>query len=103
MPLLPSIRRPSRLSERLEKVEKGELSINEMSELTDLLKARAEVLKLNKEASALSIRGGNDETGAAANSGGPNREQIDSLLKEVRELIGLLKAERQGKKPAEGK
>jgi hypothetical protein len=103
MPLHPSIRRPSRLMEKLDKVEKGEASIDEMSELTNLLKARAEVLKLNKEASSLSVRGGNAEAGAAANPGGPNREQIDSLLKEIRELIGLLKAERQGKKPAERK
>jgi hypothetical protein len=103
IPLLPSIRRPSRLMERLDNAEKGESTVEEMKDLLEVLKARIEVLRLKNEANSLLSHGEGNGGDAVARQGGPNREQIDSLLKEIRELIGLMKAERQGKKPAEVK
>ncbi|HZW34813.1 MAG TPA: sigma-70 family RNA polymerase sigma factor, partial [Isosphaeraceae bacterium] len=92
LPLPPSIRRPSPILERVAKAERGELSLEEMKQLIEELKIRDIVRRLGS---------GEPEETKAERSGDEasrDRQQMNLLLKEVRELIGLLKAERQAQK-----
>jgi RNA polymerase sigma factor (sigma-70 family) len=97
LPLPPAIRRSSPILERVDKAIRGELSLEEMKQLIEELKTRELVRKLGS--------GEPVETKAERSDGAAKqeREQMNLLLKEVRELIALLKAERQVRKPPEGK
>jgi hypothetical protein len=52
LPLPPSIRGPSPILERVEKAERGELSLEEMKQLIEVLKTRELVKKLAGSTSA---------------------------------------------------
>jgi RNA polymerase sigma factor (sigma-70 family) len=80
------------------KAERGELSMSEMRELIELFKTREQVLRL---------AGGREEAKHVApdashesNESKQHREQMDVLLKGMRELVDLLKAEIHTKKAA---
>jgi hypothetical protein len=91
--LPPSMASPPPIFEKLEKAERGELTVDQMKELL-------EVLKLRNQLKELAEKYGKDE------EGGEKVNQTAELLKEVRELIQLLKDEKQGKqekKPPERK
>ncbi len=52
--LRPAMREPSPILQRTEKAERGELSLAEMNELTEILKARETIMKLSGSAEAAS-------------------------------------------------
>jgi len=97
VPLPPALRRPNPLLRKVAKAEDGELTRAEMEDLIADLKARQTVMKLASVQAEETKEEGSKSEGEAKR----DREQMDLLLKEMRELIGLLKAERQGK-PAAG-
>lgn len=92
-PLPPAMASPTPLDRMVEKAERGEMTAREVKELIELVKLSKEVSRLHH---------GEPETpGAAIGSGGdagPNANPTQELLKEVRELIQLLKAEKEGHK-----
>lgn len=92
-PLPPAMALPTPLDRMVEKAERGEMTAREVKELIELVKLSKEVSRLHH---------GEPETpGAAIGSGGgagPNANPTQELLKEVRELIQLLKAEKEGHK-----
>jgi RNA polymerase sigma factor (sigma-70 family) len=92
-PLPPAMRGSTPLAEKLQKATKGELTMDEMEELLKYLKTRETVLKHRRNVS--------DEPIHDKSSSGP--PQGDPLIKELRELIEQLKADRQAKKAPEGK
>ncbi len=89
--LPPSMAGPSPILEKLDQAERGELTVNQMKELL-------EVLKLRQQLKVLAEKYGKDEE-----EGEKHANPAAELLKEVRELIKVLKDEKQGKKPAEQK
>jgi hypothetical protein len=97
--LPPSMASASPILEMQEKAERGELSLSEMKELVELIKLRNEVVRLAKGPES-------EDGGERAKAGGtakPGADQTAELIKELRELIQLLKAEKQGNKAAETK
>jgi RNA polymerase sigma factor (sigma-70 family) len=84
-------RKPSQVLSRVARAERGELTLEEMKQLIEELKIREEVMKLG---SGKSMDGRLQRGGDEAKR---DREQMDALLKEVRELIELMKAERQAR------
>ena len=80
---------------RAKKAERGELTLQEMKTLIKDFEARAQVLRL---AEGEGLKPSHSAATGAANEAKPKSEEMDLLLKEVRELIGLLKAERQAQK-----
>ena len=76
---------PSPILEKLEKAERGELTVDQMKELL-------EVMKLRQQLKELGDKYGKDE------EGGEQANPTAELLKEVRELIQVLKDEKQGKR-----
>jgi RNA polymerase sigma factor (sigma-70 family) len=86
---------PNPIAERLEKAERGELTLAEMTELTDFLKMQAQVAKLASQS-------GGDSSKAEAQKKDDeqtkaDREQLSTITKELRELIEILKAEKAAK------
>jgi hypothetical protein len=94
--LPPSMSRPSPILQRAEKAERGELSADEMEELIQAFKLRHEVMRLASGEGATEHR-------QAAEAAKKSADQTAELIKDLRELIQLLKAEKQGKQPAETK
>ena len=118
-----AVHEPTPLILRAEKAERGELSLTEMKDLVELVKTRAEVRKL-----AEADGGGQFDTSVGRSAlvvhslgradGAPprdvpiekkepddaraDREQMSLLLKEIRELIKVMKAEKQAKNAIEG-
>jgi hypothetical protein len=120
---LTAVHEPTPLILRAERAERGELSLTEMKDLIELFKIRAEFGKLaeadgegpyNKRVggSALEVQAPVPAERAPPrdvpvekkdpDDAGPDRKQMSLLLKEIRELIKGLKAEKQAKNPAEG-
>lgn len=97
-PLPPPMAGPSPLDQMLEKSERGELSSTELKELIEVLKLRRQVEEVH--APSESPRG---EGFGGAGMVKSVADQTAELLKEVRELIQLLKAEKKEKKPSESK
>jgi RNA polymerase sigma factor (sigma-70 family) len=97
--LKPPIKDTSPILLRAKKAERGELTLQEMKTLTEEFEARARVLKL---AEGEGLPPSHPGATGAANEAKPKPGEMDLLLKDVRELIGLLKAERQVKKAPEG-
>jgi RNA polymerase sigma factor (sigma-70 family) len=97
VPLPPALRRPNPLLRKVAKAEDGELTRAEMEDLIADLKTRQTVMKLASVQAEATKEEGSKSEGEAKR----DRERMDLLLKEMQELIGLLKAERQGK-PAAG-
>ncbi len=90
--LPPSMRQQTPILARAAQAERGELTQAEMEELIELFKVRTTVMKY-----ASGEGQSTHEEGMKR-----DREQMNLLLKELRELIEQLKAERQAKKvPAE--
>jgi hypothetical protein len=89
--LPPSMARPSPIFEKVVRAERGELTVSELKELIEYHKLLNEVQRL-----------GNLEGGAGHQPAGENAkkdaDQTAELIKELRELIQLLKAERQEKR-----
>jgi hypothetical protein len=95
--LPPSMAEPSPLVKKQEQAERGELTTDEMKELIEVLKLVRQVR--HHAAKSEEAGGGSGDD----NEEKPKTEQMGQLLKEVRELIELLKAERQGTKAPEKK
>ena len=97
----PAIAEPSPILQKAEKAERGEMSLSEMKNLIELFKTREQIMKLSSGQSE------EKHEEAASNKqheeAKQDREQMNLLLKEMRELIALLKSERQTKKAAEVK
>jgi RNA polymerase sigma factor (sigma-70 family) len=94
--LPPSMRQQTPILARAAKAERGELTRAEMEELIELFKVRATVMNY--------AAGNGAVTPESESESEPkrDREQMNQLLKELRELVEQLKAERQPKKaPAE--
>jgi hypothetical protein len=94
--LPPSMTRPMPIFEMQEKATRGELSVNELKEFVEVLKLRNEVLRL-------ASGDGAEEHRPAGEAAKKNADQTAELIKELRELIQLLKAEKPAKKPGESK
>ena len=101
-PLPPVMPKPAPIYQMYEKAERGELNLKELKELIDVIRLRHLVKRMHETY--------NTKTGSGGGFGGgpefPGEEaakDTKELLKEVRELIQLLKAEKEGKKPAETK
>jgi RNA polymerase sigma factor (sigma-70 family) len=106
--------------QRTGKAERGELTSAEMNELLELLKTRQEVMKLSgaiepdprpddggavrMHATRADERPKSDAAGEKKESADAKeqREQMNLLLKEMRSLIEVLKADKQTKKTPEG-
>ncbi len=87
-PLPPSMREATPLEEKLQKVERGELTLEEMEDLLKFLKARESVLSQGRN---IPQPGGMGGTFGGTKSRQP---QGDPLIKELRELVEQVKAER---------
>jgi hypothetical protein len=103
----PTMLKPAPLEEKVEKAERGELTLNEMKELVEILKTREEVRAVGNphtEGGGAIIGGG---SGGRATPGSEdarlNKELIELLVKETRELVDALNAAKQAKKPPEVK
>jgi RNA polymerase sigma factor (sigma-70 family) len=91
-PLPPSMRGATPLMEKMEKADRGDLSLNEMEDLIKYLKTR-ETLLSHQLNGCFGITFGDDSNPEAQAKA--KRESMEPLLKELRELIELLKAERK--------
>ena len=99
--LPPSMRGASPLKEKMEKTERGELTLEEIEDFLKYLQTRESILK-----QGLHISEGRNAGGISAESKvetKPKQDQMELLLKEMRELIEQLKAERQAKKAPDAK
>jgi RNA polymerase sigma factor (sigma-70 family) len=91
--LPPPMRQETPILARARKAERGELGREEIEELIEDFKLRATVMKYAQG------EGLEPQESEAKR----DREQTEQLLKELRELIGQLKAERQAKKAEKAK
>ena len=95
----PAMAEPSPILQKVEKAERGELSVSEMQELLEILKTREQIMKLSGG------EGGHRKDVAQSNKENDeakqDRETMKQLLTEMRELIQVLKAERHTKNAAE--
>jgi hypothetical protein len=122
--LEPATAEPSPIAQKIARAERGELSLAEMQELVEFLKTRDKIMKLESGAeaeAAAPARSGaesqtkrpitrsdeppksdaNAETKDESKEWKQHREQIGELVKEIRELIEVVKAERQKDKSKE--
>jgi RNA polymerase sigma factor (sigma-70 family) len=94
----PPMREPSQFHFNVEKAERGELTLEQMKELIEFLETRHDVLELS-EGRRIEHRGG-----STAATAGPvtqnNKESVELLVKEIRELVELLKSTKQTEKPS---
>ncbi len=88
-PLPPTMASPTPLDRMVEKAERGEMTLSEMKELMEVVKMSKHVSRLHHDQPEEAVQGG------------PNPTQ--ELIKEVRELIQLLKAEKEGRTAPEKK
>ena len=102
-PLPPSVATPAPIGKMIEKSERGELSSSELKELIEVIKLRRQVKLMHENYDAPPPAGGaiGDGGGHGGGSGDarhfPGEENVSEmreLLKEVRELIQVLKAEK---------
>ncbi len=98
-PLPPSMASPTPLDRMVEKAERGEMTAKEIKELIELVKLSKEVSLLHHIQAEAPGGGIGGEGGDAGSSANPTQQ----LLKEVRELIQLLRAEKEGHKAPEKK
>jgi hypothetical protein len=104
--LRPAMHEPSPIVQRAEKAERGELSLAEMKELTEIMKARETIMTLSSVERDEMRDEMRDHTGGSAKQGEDakqTRDQMNLLLKEMRQLIEVLKAEKRTQKTDEGK
>ncbi len=124
-PLPSPMAGPTPLDRMVEKAERGEMSVKELQELIEVIKLSKQARRLHNNepepgegravgSASDGVQPNTNMSGAGMRSnpvsdgpdhGQPNANPDDSrvLLKEVRELIQLLKAEREGKKAPERK
>jgi hypothetical protein len=102
-PLPPSVASPAPIAKMIEKSERGELTSAELKELIEVFKLRRQVRVMHDTYDTPYGGGGG---GGGGFGGGPapfpGEEVVGEtkqLLQEVRELIGLLKAEKKDEKP----
>ena len=96
--------------QRIQKAKRGELTVSETNEVLELLKKRAQIAKLEEGEAEVVKTGEQTEKPAAREAGHgqdvaqsnkekedakQDRETMKQMLKEVRELIQALKAEKQ--------
>ncbi len=94
----PAVGEPSPILQSAQKAERGELSMAEMKELVELFKIRAQIKSLAAGDRAELKHDVTPKKEIAEAT--QNREQTNLLLKEIRELIQVLKAEKQANKAA---
>jgi RNA polymerase sigma factor (sigma-70 family) len=97
-PLESPMQRPSALNQRVDKAERGELTMDEMKDLVEFLKTRRLVLALHEE-NDVAIKAAENGSGAPSKpaksrEAKPDEPALDSLIKELRELVAALKAEK---------
>ena len=92
----PTMPAPSPRMEKLEKAERGELTVEEMRDLIEMLKSQAEIeaIQANKD----HIWGGvGPDPRIAASEAKANQELVDSLTKLTQSLLEELKEQRKSK------
>jgi len=95
----PSMAEPSPLNEKIDKAERGELTLDEMKELIELLKTREEVRELAEPHEGGQVNaGGFGRSASASDEAKRNQELVELLVKETRELIDVLNAAKPTKK-----
>jgi RNA polymerase sigma factor (sigma-70 family) len=97
---LPPMHGPTPILEKAKKAERGELTAGEMKELIEHFKLRNEVIRIAAQDPYAKDGGEHQPRGRTAMS---NPDRTAELIKELRELIQLLKAEKQAKKSGESK
>ncbi len=124
-PLPSPMAGPTPLDRMVEKAERGEMSVEELKELLELIKLSKQARRLhhnepepgqvggygaesghgrpNANTSGAGMRSDPPTVGIDRIQANANPGESQELLKEVRELIQLLKAEREGKKAPEKK
>jgi hypothetical protein len=101
--LPPAIFKPSPLMEKLAKVERGELTLNEMKELIQFMKYREVLLSKPGETGHQDIVTRSALLEAAPETSATSETarlvaETSEMVKAVRELVAALKAEKQAKK-----
>ena len=89
--LPPSMLGATPLTEKMQKADRGELTIKEMEDLLKYLKTRESILRQGLGISEGRGSGGFGEGEAESKA---KTDQVDQLIKEMRELINQVKAER---------
>jgi RNA polymerase sigma factor (sigma-70 family) len=111
-PLPPPIANPAPIGMMIAKSERGELSSSELKELIEVIRLRRQVKLMHENYEAPPPGGGGHGRGGFGAGGGgdlrrfPGEENLSEtreLLKEVRELIQLVKTEKETKKQTDAK
>ncbi len=99
--LPPTMQTPPPITERLQKAERGEMSISEMKELMEFMQIRRQ-LHLMKQAMETPYGGHHpaDDGGWLVFPGEEHVRDTSELLGEIRELVRILKQEKSPEKPA---
>lgn len=100
--LPPTMETPPPIKERLQKAERGEMSVSEMKDLIEFMKIRRQ-LNLMKEAMDTPYGGYGGENSSSDLNVFPGEEhvrQTSELLGEIRELVRILKQQKAAEKPA---
>jgi hypothetical protein len=85
----PSISETSPFRERIEQAERGELSVPEMKQVIEVVKLQEELRK------AMEVGPVHDPGPRLGLAPASRTESLESLVKEIRELIGVLRSERE--------
>ena len=95
----PAISEPTPLLQQAEKAERGELSLKEMKELIEVFRTREQIRMLasGERDESRHLTGLKDQNAELEQS----QAQMDVLLKEMRDLIQALKAQKQTKSAAQ--
>jgi RNA polymerase sigma factor (sigma-70 family) len=100
-PLPSPIATPAPIEQMFEKAERGELTSAQLKELIEVIRLRRVVKRMHE---AYNRNGPGGMVSADLEFPGEEAaKETRELLREVRELVRLLKAEKEGKKPAESK
>jgi RNA polymerase sigma factor (sigma-70 family) len=101
----PPMSEPSPVMLKIAKAERGEMTEKEMKDLVEFLKTREQVMRLGSQ-----LGGGGSGTTeepakrtAATDESKQNKELVELLIKETRELMEMLNAAKTPKKSADGK
>jgi RNA polymerase sigma factor (sigma-70 family) len=89
MRLPPTSVEPSPFMQKQDKAERGEMSLEEMKKFVEELKVRKEMMNAITELQTI------NETGMRGFPDSAKSHQTEALMKEIRELLGQIRAERE--------
>jgi RNA polymerase sigma factor (sigma-70 family) len=87
--LPPSSNEPSAFAQKRDRAERGEMSLEEMKKFVEELKIRKEMMNAITELQTV------NETGLRGHPEPPKSQPTEAILKEIRELLGQIRAERE--------